>query len=227
MGAYPPYGFAPPPGFGDPNAYRHLLPPPVNPAVLAWREKYNITDGPAMGGPSYTSGPPARLAEPLIPHPKTPKGLPPSSEDLQLQLKEVEALVDVYGTLRGFSFTLRLSPFTLVELSREIFNQVCIASPQSCLCPQTRLQPCPSVGVAAGMGYLLPLLTLHRSQRTSALIDEVAVQLLRAIQSSPPVVSEEAEGIILHKDEIDGQYFVREQVCCSPAFPCNFDRFRP
>jgi len=46
--------------------------------------------------------------------------MPASSEDLQVDVKELDALLAVYGTLRSFSFLFRLSPFSLKTFCHEL-----------------------------------------------------------------------------------------------------------
>lgn len=46
--------------------------------------------------------------------------IPLSSDDLQIPIKDLDALLSVYGTLRTFSFLFRLSPFPLKTLCHEL-----------------------------------------------------------------------------------------------------------
>ena len=67
--------------------------------------------------------------------PELHEEMPASSNDLQIPVKELDALLAVYGTLRSFSFLLRLSPFPLKILCFELnqprmsslIDEVCVS----------------------------------------------------------------------------------------------------
>lgn len=52
-----------------------------------------------------------------------PKDLPASDGDLGVPLHNLDKLMQCYGTLRSFGFILRLSPFSLMELCRDMAAQ--------------------------------------------------------------------------------------------------------
>ena len=56
----------------------------------------------------------------LLPLPDMHEDMPPSSSDLQISIKDLDALLSVYATLRSFSFLFRLSPFPLKTLCYEL-----------------------------------------------------------------------------------------------------------
>lgn len=86
-------------------------------------------DGGSAGGAQTSGGAgsavvPAAAAAVAAGHPDAPPGLPPSSTDLPLALKDVDALLSAYSTLRGFNFVLRLSPFTFRMMCSELASGV-------------------------------------------------------------------------------------------------------
>ena len=96
--------------------------------------------GSALGGGagprSFPASPMVPAAAPVsaTPHPDAPPGLPLSSTDLPLALKDVDALLSAYSTLRGFNFVLRLSPFTFRSMCAELASGV-RPCPLRCSCP--------------------------------------------------------------------------------------------
>ena len=56
----------------------------------------------------------------LLPLPDMHEDMPPSSSDLQISIKDLDALLSVYAALRAFSFLFRLSPFPLKTLCCEL-----------------------------------------------------------------------------------------------------------
>jgi hypothetical protein len=58
-------------------------------------------------------------------HPDAHPQLPRSSGDLWLSLPQIDRVLSFYSVIRNFGFILRLSPFTLKELCRDLATQVC------------------------------------------------------------------------------------------------------
>jgi len=72
--------------------------------------------------------------------------MPASSEDLQIGVQDLDALMSVYGTLRSFSFLFRLSPFTLKTFCFEL-NQLRISTLIDEVCVHVCMHACAYVRV--------------------------------------------------------------------------------
>lgn len=100
----------------------------------------DINDGSILdssGLPSVTHDVEVEPAE----HPEAPSQLPRSSGDLWLSLPHLDRVLSCYTTIRTFGFILRLSPFTLKELCRDIAIQVGMLHFENCF-RDFELSPC-------------------------------------------------------------------------------------
>ena len=78
--------------------------------------------------------------------PNMHEDMPASSEDLQIGVQDLDALMSVYGTLRSFSFLFRLSPFTLKTFCFEL-NQLRISTLIDEVCVHVCVRVCVHVFV--------------------------------------------------------------------------------